>query len=144
MPFILQNLKAVLKPDGYVLIRDYAFGDFAQVKLQGRNQMIGVSFYVRVLILFLWRFPVNPLSWSWLQHCRYQYLSETIQESFSGYNHESVSFLVSFFLYVICFLFFVFVFAAFWTVTFITRRWTRAIFNNVNKQLPQCCSNSRS
>ncbi|KAA3484714.1 patatin-like protein 2 isoform X2 [Gossypium australe] len=30
MPSILQNIKRVLKPDGYVLLRDYAIGDFAQ------------------------------------------------------------------------------------------------------------------
>ncbi|KAL5757441.1 hypothetical protein ACOSP7_020052 [Xanthoceras sorbifolium] len=47
MPLILQNIKSVLKPNGYVLLRDYAIGDFAQVKLQNRNQMIGDGFYVR-------------------------------------------------------------------------------------------------
>ncbi|GMI73025.1 tRNA methyltransferase 140a [Hibiscus trionum] len=47
MPWILQNLKRVLKPDGYVLLRDYAFGDFAQVKLENKNQMISDGFYVR-------------------------------------------------------------------------------------------------
>ncbi|KAK8301304.1 hypothetical protein V6Z12_D04G013000 [Gossypium hirsutum] len=31
MPSILQNIKRVLKPDGYVLLRDYAIGDFAQL-----------------------------------------------------------------------------------------------------------------
>lgn len=103
------------------------------------------SICIPVLILFLGRFPVNPLSWSWLQHCRYQYSLETDQESFSGYNHEPVSFLVFFFIYVICFFFFfVFVFAALLTVIFITRRWIRAIFNNVNKHLSLSCSNSRS
>ncbi|XVE88678.1 hypothetical protein DITRI_Ditri19aG0088200 [Diplodiscus trichospermus] len=47
MPGILQNIKRVLKPDGYVLLRDYAVGDFAQVMLEAKNQMIGESFYVR-------------------------------------------------------------------------------------------------
>ncbi|XP_031251898.1 uncharacterized methyltransferase C3H7.11-like isoform X2 [Pistacia vera] len=47
MSLILQNIKSVLKPNGYVLLRDYAVGDFAQVKLQDRNQMIGDDFYVR-------------------------------------------------------------------------------------------------
>ncbi|KAK8514221.1 hypothetical protein V6N13_063123 [Hibiscus sabdariffa] len=47
MPWILQNVKRVLKPDGYVLLRDYAIGDFAQVKLENKNQMISDGFYVR-------------------------------------------------------------------------------------------------
>ncbi|KAG4203548.1 hypothetical protein ERO13_A05G406900v2 [Gossypium hirsutum] len=47
MPSILQNIKRVLKPDGYVLLRDYAIGDFAQVKLGNKNQMISEGFYVR-------------------------------------------------------------------------------------------------
>ncbi|KAK9282406.1 hypothetical protein L1049_005323 [Liquidambar formosana] len=47
MHLILQNVKKILKPKGYVLLRDYAIGDFAQVKLQNRNQMIGDNFYVR-------------------------------------------------------------------------------------------------
>lgn len=47
MPLILQNIKKVIKPNGYVLLRDYAVGDFAQVKLQNKDQMIGEDFYVR-------------------------------------------------------------------------------------------------
>ncbi|OVA08402.1 Methyltransferase type 12 [Macleaya cordata] len=47
MPLILQNIKKVLKPNGYVLLRDYATGDFAQEKLMQRNQMISENFYVR-------------------------------------------------------------------------------------------------
>nr|QTZ19484.1 methyltransferase 2 isoform X1 [Bixa orellana] len=47
MPMILQNIKRVLKPNGYVLFRDYANGDFAQVKLQDKNRMISEDFYVR-------------------------------------------------------------------------------------------------
>ncbi|MBA0725937.1 hypothetical protein Golax_001796 [Gossypium laxum] len=34
-------------PEGYVLLRDYAIGDFAQVKLENKNQMISEGFYVR-------------------------------------------------------------------------------------------------
>ncbi|XP_017979278.1 PREDICTED: uncharacterized methyltransferase C3H7.11 isoform X2 [Theobroma cacao] len=47
MALILQNIRRVLKPDGYVLLRDYAVGDFAQVKLENKNQMISEGFYVR-------------------------------------------------------------------------------------------------
>ncbi|KAL3632024.1 hypothetical protein CASFOL_025008 [Castilleja foliolosa] len=47
MPFVLQNLKKVLKPNGQILLRDYAVGDFAQVKLENRNQMISDNFYFR-------------------------------------------------------------------------------------------------
>lgn len=47
MPKILQNIRGVLKPDGCVLFRDYAFGDFAQVKLKEKNRMITENFYVR-------------------------------------------------------------------------------------------------
>nr|XP_048323598.1 uncharacterized methyltransferase C3H7.11-like isoform X8 [Ziziphus jujuba var. spinosa] len=47
MPLILQNIKSVIKPNGYVLFRDYAVGDFAQVKLQNKDQMISEDFYVR-------------------------------------------------------------------------------------------------
>ncbi|OMO70681.1 Methyltransferase type 12 [Corchorus capsularis] len=44
MPLILQNIK---RPGGHVLLRDYAVGDFAQVKLNNKNQMISEGFYVR-------------------------------------------------------------------------------------------------
>ncbi|KAL0341867.1 UNVERIFIED_CONTAM: putative methyltransferase C3H7.11 [Sesamum calycinum] len=47
MPFVLQNLKKVLKPNGHILVRDYAVGDSAQVKLENRNQMISNNFYFR-------------------------------------------------------------------------------------------------
>ncbi|XP_062087736.1 tRNA N(3)-methylcytidine methyltransferase trm141-like [Humulus lupulus] len=47
MPLILENIKTVTKPNGYVLLRDYAAGDFAQVKLQKKDRMIGEDFYVR-------------------------------------------------------------------------------------------------
>ncbi|XP_073136272.1 tRNA N(3)-methylcytidine methyltransferase trm141-like isoform X2 [Henckelia pumila] len=47
MSFVLQNLKEVLKPNGHILVRDYAVGDSAQVKLQNRNQMISHNYYFR-------------------------------------------------------------------------------------------------
>ncbi|KAI6690185.1 hypothetical protein NL676_027013 [Syzygium grande] len=47
MPKILQNIRGVLKPDGCILFRDYAFGDFAQVKLKEKDRMITENFYVR-------------------------------------------------------------------------------------------------
>ncbi|KAK6914729.1 hypothetical protein RJ641_019846 [Dillenia turbinata] len=47
MPMMLQNLVEVLKPNGYVLLRDYAVGDFSQVKLHEKNQMIDENFYAR-------------------------------------------------------------------------------------------------
>ncbi|XP_058105971.1 tRNA N(3)-methylcytidine methyltransferase trm141-like [Magnolia sinica] len=47
MPFILQNIRKVLKPNGYVLLRDYANGDFAQEKLTGKDRLISENFYVR-------------------------------------------------------------------------------------------------
>lgn len=47
MFLVLQNLKRVLKPNGHVLLRDYAVGDFAQVKLQSRKQIIAENFYFR-------------------------------------------------------------------------------------------------
>ncbi|KAI8529621.1 hypothetical protein RHMOL_Rhmol12G0239100 [Rhododendron molle] len=47
MHLILQNVKKVLKPDGHVLLRDYAIGDYAQVELDKRNQMISENFYIR-------------------------------------------------------------------------------------------------
>ncbi|KAL2243217.1 uncharacterized methyltransferase C3H7.11-like isoform X2 [Sesamum indicum] len=47
MPFVLQNLKKVLKPNGHILVRDYAVGDSAQVKLENKNQMISNNFYFR-------------------------------------------------------------------------------------------------
>ncbi|XVE88677.1 hypothetical protein DITRI_Ditri19aG0088200 [Diplodiscus trichospermus] len=41
------SVDVITLPDGYVLLRDYAVGDFAQVMLEAKNQMIGESFYVR-------------------------------------------------------------------------------------------------
>ncbi|KAL8458613.1 hypothetical protein ACS0TY_035380 [Phlomoides rotata] len=47
MHFVLQNLKKVLKPNGHILVRDYAVGDSAQVKLENRDQKISNNFYFR-------------------------------------------------------------------------------------------------
>ncbi|XP_074564181.1 tRNA N(3)-methylcytidine methyltransferase trm141-like isoform X2 [Curcuma longa] len=47
MPAVLQNVRTIIKPNGYVLFRDYAFGDFAQVKLANKGQMISENFFVR-------------------------------------------------------------------------------------------------
>ncbi|CAN4089118.1 unnamed protein product [Withania somnifera] len=40
---VLENCKQVLKPNGHIILRDYAVGDSAQVKL--RSQMISENFY---------------------------------------------------------------------------------------------------
>ncbi|PSR96185.1 Methyltransferase-like protein [Actinidia chinensis var. chinensis] len=47
MPLVLKNIKKVLKPYGYILLRDYAIGDYAQVELHKRNQVISENFYLR-------------------------------------------------------------------------------------------------
>ncbi|CAL9037494.1 unnamed protein product [Musa banksii] len=47
MPAVLQNVRTILKPSGYVLFRDYALGDFAQIKLANKGQTISENFYVR-------------------------------------------------------------------------------------------------
>ncbi|KAK6236712.1 hypothetical protein SCA6_012049 [Theobroma cacao] len=47
MPSVLQNIKKVLKPNGYVLFRDYAVGDLAQERFSGKDQKISENFYVR-------------------------------------------------------------------------------------------------
>ncbi|KAK3023178.1 hypothetical protein RJ639_044165 [Escallonia herrerae] len=47
MPLVLQNIRKVLKPNGYVLFRDYATGDLAQKRLGGKDQKISENFYVR-------------------------------------------------------------------------------------------------
>ncbi|XP_047266143.1 uncharacterized methyltransferase C3H7.11 isoform X4 [Capsicum annuum] len=47
MASVLKNCKQVLKPNGHILLRDYAVGDSAQVKLHDRNQMISENFYFR-------------------------------------------------------------------------------------------------
>ncbi|XP_042390891.1 tRNA N(3)-methylcytidine methyltransferase METTL2-like isoform X3 [Zingiber officinale] len=53
MPAVLQNVRTIIKPNGYVLFRDYAVGDFAQVKLANKGQMISENFFVRVRFLLL-------------------------------------------------------------------------------------------
>ncbi|KAM7507498.1 hypothetical protein LguiA_017951 [Lonicera macranthoides] len=47
MPLVLQNIRKVLKPNGYVLVRDYATGDLAQERLTSKDQKISENFYVR-------------------------------------------------------------------------------------------------
>ncbi|XP_021655795.2 uncharacterized protein LOC110646608 isoform X2 [Hevea brasiliensis] len=47
MPLVLQNIKKVLKPNGYVLFRDYAVGDLAQERFTCKDQKISENFYVR-------------------------------------------------------------------------------------------------
>ncbi|KAL0907565.1 hypothetical protein M5K25_021981 [Dendrobium thyrsiflorum] len=47
MPVVLQNIRKVLKPNGHILIRDYAFGDLAQERLTSKEQQISENFYVR-------------------------------------------------------------------------------------------------
>ncbi|KAH7859058.1 hypothetical protein Vadar_030960 [Vaccinium darrowii] len=41
------SIDVVTLPDGHILLRDYAIGDYAQVELDKRNQMITENFYVR-------------------------------------------------------------------------------------------------
>ncbi|KAH7856429.1 hypothetical protein Vadar_001360 [Vaccinium darrowii] len=41
------SIDVVTLPDGHILMRDYAIGDYAQVELDKRNQMISENFYVR-------------------------------------------------------------------------------------------------
>ncbi|XXG68058.1 hypothetical protein AAC387_Pa06g1241 [Persea americana] len=41
------SVDVVTLPNGHVLLRDYAIGDFAQVKLLEKNQLISENFYVR-------------------------------------------------------------------------------------------------
>ncbi|KAF7817368.1 S-adenosyl-L-methionine-dependent methyltransferase [Senna tora] len=47
MPIVLQNVRKVVKPNGYVLFRDYATGDLAQERFSGKDQKISDNFYVR-------------------------------------------------------------------------------------------------
>ncbi|CAA6655367.1 unnamed protein product [Spirodela intermedia] len=47
MPFVVQNIRKVLKPNGRVLLRDYATGDLAQERLTCKEQQISENFYVR-------------------------------------------------------------------------------------------------
>ncbi|CAN0882060.1 tRNA N(3)-methylcytidine methyltransferase METTL6 [Linum grandiflorum] len=47
MPLVLDNIRKVLKPNGRVLLRDYATGDLAQERFSSKNQKISENFYVR-------------------------------------------------------------------------------------------------
>lgn len=47
MPLVLQNIIKILKPNGYVLFRDYAIGDLAQERFTSKDQKISENFYVR-------------------------------------------------------------------------------------------------
>ncbi|XP_062099258.1 uncharacterized protein LOC133805170 isoform X2 [Humulus lupulus] len=47
MSLVLQNVRKVLKPGGYVLFRDYTTGDLAQERLISKDQKISENFYVR-------------------------------------------------------------------------------------------------
>ncbi|KAG7943305.1 hypothetical protein I3843_15G031800 [Carya illinoinensis] len=47
MSLVLQNIRKVLKPNGYVLFRDYATGDLAQERFTLKDQKISENFYVR-------------------------------------------------------------------------------------------------
>ncbi|XP_076927332.1 uncharacterized protein LOC143590866, partial [Bidens hawaiensis] len=47
MPLVLQNIKKILKPNAYVLFRDYATGDLAQKRLTSKDQKISENFFVR-------------------------------------------------------------------------------------------------
>ncbi|KAK9066121.1 hypothetical protein SSX86_015523 [Deinandra increscens subsp. villosa] len=47
MPIVIQNLGLVLKPGGHVLFRDYAIGDYAQLMLMNKNQVLSENFYFR-------------------------------------------------------------------------------------------------
>ncbi|KAF5748334.1 hypothetical protein HS088_TW04G00286 [Tripterygium wilfordii] len=47
MFLVLRNIKRVLRPNGYVLFRDYATGDLAQERFSCKDQKISENFYVR-------------------------------------------------------------------------------------------------
>ncbi|KAA8546213.1 hypothetical protein F0562_003048 [Nyssa sinensis] len=47
MPLVLQNIRKILKPNGYVLFRDYATGDLAQERFICKDQKISENFFVR-------------------------------------------------------------------------------------------------
>ncbi|KAG0559842.1 hypothetical protein KC19_10G133200 [Ceratodon purpureus] len=47
MENVLQNIKRVLKPGGFVLVRDYAVGDLAQKRLTEKDQKISENFFAR-------------------------------------------------------------------------------------------------
>ncbi|XP_043722454.1 uncharacterized protein LOC122669689 [Telopea speciosissima] len=47
MLLVLQNIRKVLKPNGHVLLRDYATGDLAQERFACKDQKISENFFVR-------------------------------------------------------------------------------------------------
>ncbi|XP_042492026.1 uncharacterized protein LOC122071704 [Macadamia integrifolia] len=47
MLLVLQNIRKVLKPNGHVLLRDYATGDLAQERFTCKDQKISENFFVR-------------------------------------------------------------------------------------------------
>ncbi|KAG5244117.1 hypothetical protein OIU76_009020 [Salix suchowensis] len=47
MHLVVQNIKKVMKPNGHVLLRDYAVGDLAQERFTSKDQQISENFYVR-------------------------------------------------------------------------------------------------
>ncbi|XP_020969128.1 methyltransferase-like protein 6 isoform X7 [Arachis ipaensis] len=47
MPLVLQNVRKIIKPNGYVLFRDYATEDLAQERFSGKDQKFSDNFYVR-------------------------------------------------------------------------------------------------
>nr|XP_043624434.1 uncharacterized protein LOC122596003 isoform X2 [Erigeron canadensis] len=47
MPLALQNIKKIMKPNAYLLFRDYATGDLAQERLICKDQKISENFFVR-------------------------------------------------------------------------------------------------
>ncbi|KAJ9538455.1 hypothetical protein OSB04_031188, partial [Centaurea solstitialis] len=47
MPLALQNIRKIMKPNAYVLFRDYATGDLAQERLTCKDQKLSENFFVR-------------------------------------------------------------------------------------------------
>ncbi|XP_024973340.1 uncharacterized protein LOC112511803 isoform X1 [Cynara cardunculus var. scolymus] len=47
MPLVLQNIRKIMKPNAYVLFRDYATGDLAQERLTCKDQKLSENFFVR-------------------------------------------------------------------------------------------------
>ncbi|XP_020969124.1 methyltransferase-like protein 6 isoform X4 [Arachis ipaensis] len=55
MPLVLQNVRKIIKPNGYVLFRDYATEDLAQERFSGKDQKFSDNFYVRACLLLFER-----------------------------------------------------------------------------------------
>lgn len=47
MPLVLQNIRKIMKPNAYVLFRDYATGDLAQERFTCKDQKLSENFFVR-------------------------------------------------------------------------------------------------